>query len=207
MRERIFSGNLFLDNCQNLDKERKNAEKLMIQLNRSTVLNFKKKEKILNTIFQKKTNVYIEVPFHFSYGINISFGDNCYVNYNCNFIDDGKIIIGNNVLIGANVTIATVGHPINPNFREFMYTEPVTIEDNCWIGSGVIINSGNTIGKNTVIGSGSVVTKSIPENSVAYGNPCRVVREINTNDMKYYHREKIIDINELGEVKKINKST
>lgn len=102
-------------------------------------------------------------------------------------------------MFGPAVTIATVGHPINPNYREYMYADSVVIEDNCWIGAGVVICPGVTIGKNSVIGAGSVVTKNIPANSVAVGNPCRVLREINENDMKYYYKHREITKEDLKE--------
>lgn len=204
MRERIFNGQLFLDNCQNLDQERKQAKKRMKAFNDLDIDDVEAREEVKNAIFGKKNDVFIESPFYFSYGINIEVGQKCYINYNCNFIDDGKIIIGDYVMFGANVTIATVGHPINPNYRKFMYTKPVTIENNCWIGAGVVINPGVTIGENSVIGSGSVVTKSIPANSVAVGNPCRVLREINEQDRLFYQPGMPIIESELNEVEETN---
>lgn len=207
MRERIHSGQLFLDNCQNLDKERFLAKELMVRFNQLKPHEEETKELMKNHIFGKKVKVHIETPFHFTYGTNIEFGKNSYVNYSCNFIDDGKIKIGDHVLIGPNVTIVTVGHPINPDYRSFMYTEPVIIENNCWIGASVVINPGVTIGENSVIGSGSVVTKDIPANSVAVGNPCRVLREINESDLKNYRKGQAIHDSELQEVIKINQTT
>ena len=104
------------------------------------------------------------------------------------------------------VTIATVGHPINPEMRGYMYTDPVTIEDNCWIGAGVTICPGVTIGENSVIGAGSVVVHDIPANSVAAGNPCKVIREINDNDKKYYYKDRPITVEDLAEEMKIRKN-
>lgn len=207
MRERIFSGQLFLDNCQQLDTERNHARKLMAYLNHLSTSQDIEKRNLINEIVGKPTNVHIEPPFYFTYGTNISFGENCYLNYSCTLIDDGKINIGSNVMLGPNVTISSVGHPIHPSYREFMFTDEVIIEDNCWIGAGVIVNPGVTIGKNCVIGSGSVVTKSIPPNSVAYGNPCKVSREINEHDMNYYYKNNPINSDELRTVKEVNKTT
>lgn len=118
---------------------------------------------------------------------------------NCNFIDDGLIEIGDRVMFGPGVTIATVGHPINPQLREYMYTDPVKIGKNCWIGANVTICPGVTIGDNSVIGAGSVVLQDIPENSVAGGNPCRVLRPISEKDMKYYYKDREIDEKDLQE--------
>ena len=123
------------------------------------------------------------------YGNNIYFGNHCEVNMNCTFLDDNKIMIGNNALIAPNVQIYTAFHPTNAMERfgspkedgtfEFCKTQtaPVIIGDNVWIGGGAIIMPGVTIGNNVVIGAGSVVTKDIPDNTVAYGNPCRVMRD------------------------------
>lgn len=134
-------------------------------------------------------NVWIEKPFFCDYGKNISIGKNTFINFNCVFLDTNKIVIGENVLIAPSVQIYTATHPlkaverINSNHKanEAPYrtlTKPVTIDDNVWIGGNAIILPGISIGKNSVIGAGSVVTKSIPENSLAMGNPCRVIEEI-----------------------------
>lgn len=137
-------------------------------------------------------NVNIDTPFYCDYGKHISVGSNVIININCTFVDCNKIEIGNNVLIASNVQIYTATHSTNVNERLVedwdsnskspyfrTYALPVKIEDNVWIGGGVIILPGVTIGKNTVIGAGSIVSKSIPENCVAVGNPCRVIRKIN----------------------------
>ena len=127
------------------------------------------------------------------------------MNVNCNFVDDGMITVGKNVLFGPAVTIATVGHPLRPDMREYMYTDPVTICDNVWIGENVTICPGVTIGENSVIGAGSVVVKDIPANVVAVGNPCRVLREIGEKDMEYYYRDRKIDPEDLKEEAKLRK--
>ena len=109
-------------------------------------------------------------------------------------------------MFGPAVTIATVGHPINPKMREYMYTDPVTIGNDCWIGGNVTICPGVTIGDNTVIGTGSVVTKDIPANCVAAGNPCRVIREINESDEKYYYKDRPILAEDLAEEAELRKN-
>lgn len=131
---------------------------------------------------------YIELPFHASYGgHHVHFGDGIYANFNLTLIDDGHIYVGDKVLFGPNVTVATAAHPIDPVLREkhLQYNRDVHIGENCWIGAGVSILPGVTIGKNSVIGAGSVVTKDIPENVVAAGSPCRVLREISEQDRAY----------------------
>ncbi len=199
MRERISSGKLFTDYVEGLPEDRTNAKRRMIAFNATSPDTLEERFRLMKEIFGRDTKSWIEPPFYFCYGTNIELGDGCYINFNCNFVDDGKIIIGNKVMFGPGVTIATVGHPINPNYREYMYCDAVKIEDNCWIGAGSIITPGVTIGANSVIGAGSVVTKDIPANSVAVGNPCRVLREINEDDMKYYYKGREITQADLDE--------
>ena len=130
-------------------------------------------------------NNYIELPFHANWGGRHShWGSNIYANFNLTLVDDGHIYIGDRVLFGPNVTVATASHPIDPELRSkaLQYNRDVYIGENVWIGAGAVILPGVRIGKNSVIGAGSVVTKDIPENVVAVGNPCRVLREIREND-------------------------
>lgn len=199
MRERINSGKLFTDYCEGLPEDRTNAKRKMVALNATGPDDLETRFKLIGEIFSGKARVWIEPPIYFCYGKSIEIGDGCYINFNCNFVDDGKITIGDHVMFGPSVTIATVGHPINPNYREYMYTDPVRIEDNCWIGAGTIICPGVTIGKNSVIGAGSVVIKDIPANSVAVGNPCSVLRTIDEHDMKYYYKDREITQKDLDE--------
>ncbi|HPJ66097.1 MAG TPA: sugar O-acetyltransferase [Flexilinea sp.] len=196
MRERINSGKLFSDNCEGLPEDRENAKRKMIALNATGPDDLETRFRLIKEIFGGKADFWIEPPIYFCYGKNINIGEGCYINFNCNFVDDGKITIGNHVMFGPAVIVATVSHPINPNFREYMYADPVTIEDNCWIGAGTIICPGVTIGENSVIGAGSVVTKDIPSNSVAVGNPCKVLRTIDENDMKYYGKNREISLDD-----------
>ncbi len=188
MRERIKQGKLFTDMCEGLPKERQKAKKLQRKFNDSDTA--AARMAIMAQIFGKPTFAWIESPFYFCYGKHIHMGKECYLNVNCNFIDDGDIYIGNKVMFGAAVTIATVGHPIKPDMRKYMYADPVHIGDNCWIGSNAVICPGVTIGENTVIGAGSVVTKDIPANVIAVGNPCRVIREISEQDEIYYYKDR-----------------
>lgn len=131
-------------------------------------------------------NVFIEPPFHCDYGVNISFGKNFYANFNCVILDCAKVNIGDNTLFGPGTQIYAASHPLDPTMRlnHIEISKPVTIGDNVWIGGGTIVLPGVTIGKNTVIGAGSVVTKDIPDNVVAVGNPCQVIR---TLDPEYLH--------------------
>lgn len=197
MRERIANGKLFTDYCEGLPEDRMAAKKRMKALNEMEPDAIVERMKLLEEIFGKPVQAWIEPPFYFCYGRNTTIGDGCYINFNCNFVDDGKIIIGEKVMFGPAVTIATVGHPIHPEYREYMYADPVNIGDNCWIGANVTICPGVTIGANSVIGAGSVVIKDIPANSLAVGNPCRVLREINTEDLQYYYKKREITAEDL----------
>lgn len=170
-----------------------NARDLTRKYNSTHSTDSNKRNRILSDLFGEiGSNVNIDTPFYCDYGKHTFIGDNVIININCTFVDCNKIEIGNNVLIASNVQIYTATHSPDvserlvenwtpesklPYFRT--YAKPVKIEDNVWIGGGVIILPGVKIGKNSVIGAGSIVTKSIPENSVAVGNPCRVIREIN----------------------------
>ena len=206
MRERISNGKLFTDYCEGLPEDRLNAKKRMKKLNDLAPEQFEERAKLLNEIFQAETQAWVEPPFYFCYGYNITLGKGTYINVNCNFIDDGKIIIGEKVMFGPAVTIATVGHPIKPDMREYMYTAPVRIEDNVWIGGNVTICAGVTIGENSVIGAGSVVIHDIPANCVAAGNPCKVIREINEHDAEFYFRDRRIDAEDLAEEARLRNS-
>ena len=203
MRERILQGKLFTDECEGLPEERAAAKKRMKAFNESGPEETEKRKAHLDDIFGAETEAWIEPPFYFCYGRHIRLGTGTYINMNCNFIDDGQIRIGKGVLFGAAVTIATVGHPVNPRMRGYMYTAPVTIGDNCWIGANVVICPGVTIGENTVIGAGSVVTRDIPENVVAAGNPCRVLRPIGERDEIYYYKDRKIEAQDLEEERRL----
>ena len=172
------------------------ARRLTKQYNQTKFEDTIQKDNILSELFAKiGNNLKIDVPFYCDYGQHISIGNNVIININCTFVDCNKITIGNNVLIASNVQIYTATHPVNISDRLLdnwsynnphaffnTYALPVTIEDNVWIGGGVIILPGVTIGKNSVIGAGSVVNKSIPPNSLAVGNPCKVIRKINNKN-------------------------
>ena len=199
MRERIASGKLFTDYCEGLPEDRVNGKKRMIAFNQTLPEDEAGRAVAMRELFGKETSAWIEPPFYCCYGYNITIGEDSYVNFNCNFVDDGKITVGKKVMFGPAVTIVTVGHPINPDMREYMYAKPVSISDNCWIGANVTICPGVSIGENTVIGAGSVVIHDIPANRVAVGNPCKVIREIGEHDKIYYDKDKEITAADLEE--------
>ena len=143
---------------------------------------------------------YIEPPLHANWGgKNVFFGDRVYANFGLTLVDDGRIYVGDAVLFGPNVVVATANHPIEPRTREkaLQYNKDVHIGNNVWIGAGTVIVPGITIGDNSVIGAGSVVTKDIPENVVAVGNPCRVLRAIGEHDREYFYKDEKIDWDEV----------
>jgi len=203
MRERMMAGKLFTDMCEGLQEEQQRGKLLMKQFNDSRPDEPKKRAALMNEMFGKPCDAWIEPPFYYCYGTHITLGKGTYINMNCNFIDDGLITVGEGTLFGPAVTIATVGHPINPTMREYMYCDHVNIGNNCWIGANSVICPGVTIGDNAVIGAGSVVTKDIPENCVAAGNPCRVIREIGEQDQRYYYRDRVIDPEDLAEERRL----
>lgn len=128
-------------------------------------------------------DIFIEPPFHCDYGVNISFGKNFYANFDCIILDCARVSIGDNTLFGPGTHVYSASHPLDPTLRQNHreIAKPVTIGDNVWVGGGAIILPGVTIGQNTVIGAGSVVTKSLPENVVAVGNPCHVIKILDSD--------------------------
>ncbi len=191
-REKMLAGQLYDCGDPELLAQWHKAKDLVKAYNSLPSEDAVQKDRILEELLGKKgKNLWITAPFFADYGNNIYFGNNCEVNMNCTFLDDNAIRIGDNALIAPNVQIYTAFHPTNVRERfgepkedgSFMFcktqTAPVTIGDNVWIGGGAIIMPGVTIGNNVVIGAGSVVTKDIPDNTVAYGNPCLVMRENN----------------------------
>ena len=146
-------------------------------------------------------NLWIEAPFHCDYGYNIEVGENFFANYNLTILDVARVRIGKNAQIAPNVSIYTAGHPIHPDSRNsgYEYGFEVIIGDNVWIGGSSVINPGVTIGSNVVIGSGSVVTKDLPDNVIAAGNPCRVLRAITEEDRKFYYKDREFDVEDYQE--------
>ncbi len=146
-------------------------------------------------------NCWLEPPFYANWGgRHVHLGEGVYANFGLTCVDDTHIYIGDHTMLGPNCTLATANHPILPQLREqaYQYNLPIRIGRNCWLGAGVIVVPGVSIGDNTVIGAGSVVTRDIPANVVAVGNPCRVLRPIGEHDREYYYRDRKIDWDSLG---------
>lgn len=179
-----------------LNEQQKYQDRLW-EFNQLKPSQIQEKEKYMKEVFAEcGENCYIELPFHANWGgHNVHFKNNIYANSNLTLVDDGHIYVGDNVMFGPNVVIATANHPLDPSLRKngYQYNKDVIIEENVWIGAGVIVVPGVKIGKNSVIGAGSVVTKDIPSNVVAVGNPCKVLKQIGEHDKKYFYKAEVID--------------
>ena len=192
----LHSGELYLPNEPQLMKQQLLCLEKLYEFNETRPSELKKREQMLKEMFAEiGEGCYIEPPFHSNWGgRHVHFGKNVYANFNLTLVDDTHIYVGDYTMFGPNVTVATAGHPINPELREkgYQYNAPVKIGNNCWIGAGAIIVPGVTIGNNVVIGAGSVVNKDIPSNVVAVGNPCKVLREVNDRDKEFYFKDRRI---------------
>lgn len=198
-KERMLAGLPYKAWLDGLAEERLENKKKIFRYNNLEPGNDKEKDRLIKEILGKTGDyINIETPFHCDYGYNIEIGENFFANYNFTVLDVGKVKIGANVQIAPNVSIYTAGHPIHPDSRNsgYEYGIGITIGDNVWIGGSVCIMPGVTIGNNAVIGAGSVVTKNIPDNALAVGNPCRVIRMITEEDRDYYYRDKKFDVDD-----------
>lgn len=196
-KERMLAGLPYKAWMDGLPKERMKNQKKLYKFNHNRPNKRRKMDKLIRDILGKAgVGVQIMSPFYCDYGKNIEVGDYFFANYNCIILDVAKVIIGNHVLFGPNVSLYTAGHPLHPDPRNagYEYGIGITIGENVWIGGNVVINPGVHIGNNVVIGSGSVVTKDIPDNVIAVGNPCKVVREITQEDRKYYYKDLEFDV-------------
>lgn len=195
--KKMDTGEMYLPGDEEILQYQQKCLDKLYDFNNTRPTEMDKREKMLKEMFAEiGEDCYIEPPFHSNFGgAHCHFGKKIYANFNLTCVDDTQIYVGDYTMIGPNVTIATAGHPILPELREkaYQYNAPVTIGRNCWLGAGVIVLPGITIGDNVVIGAGSVVTKDIPSNVVAVGDPCHVLREVNENDRKYYFKDKKID--------------
>ncbi len=190
-KEKMISGKPYKAFGDELLAERQYAKEMIFDFNSLRPNQIDERNEILKRLLGKtKDKYFIEPPFRCDYGYNIEIGENFYSNYNLIILDCAAVKIGDNVLIGPNVSIYTAGHPLHYEIRnqEYEYAFPVIIGDNVWIGGNVVINPGVSIGENSVIGSGSVVTKDIPNNVIAIGNPCKVLRVITDDDKDYYFK-------------------
>ena len=202
-RERIHSGSLYQPNDPSIMLEQLGYLDLMDEYNRIPRRMQKEREEMLPKLFAEVgQNCYIESPFFANWGgHHVHLGSNVYANAGLKLVDDTHIYIGDCTMLGPNVVIATAGHPIDPELRSrgLQYNMPVRIGRNCWLGAGVIVMPGVTIGDDTVIGAGSVVTKDIPSGVVAVGNPCRVLRKVGEKDREFYFRDRKVDWSQFAD--------
>lgn len=186
-------------------EEQKVCRKILQELNFADRSDFDKLSAIVKELLGESEDAFINPPFYCDYGSHIKVGRNFFANYNCSIIDVAPVTIGDNCQLAPNVAIYTAGHPLHPVSRNSMYEYgiEVTIGDNVWIGGNTVILPGVHIGSNTVIGAGSVVTKDIPDWSLAAGNPCRVIRKITEEDKKYYYKDREFDEEAWEEIQKL----
>ena len=180
-KEKMIDGEPYLAGDPILVKERRRAKNLLHRLNVIEYRITKKAREIIQELIPNAgTNLYIEPPFFCDYGYNICCGDNVYFNVNCVVLDGAKVTIGSNVFFAPNVQIYTANHPLEAELRKTLENAlPISIGDDCWIGGNSVICPGVNIGNGCVIGAGAVVTKDIPDNSLAVGNPAKVIRKLN----------------------------
>lgn len=201
IKEKMHNCKLYFPSDEEIMKEQLGYVNKLYDFNLTRPTELGKREKMLKEMFAEiGEGCYIEPPLHSNWGgHHVHFGKCVYANFNLTLVDDTHIYVGDYTLFGPNVTIATAGHPLTPELRQkgYQYNAPVHIGKNCWIGAGVIILPGITIGDNVVIGAGSIVTKNLPDNVLAVGNPCKILREINEHDKEYYFKNNKIDYNDL----------
>lgn len=201
MKEKLHTGEIYYPSGDEIMTEQLACLDKLYDFNLTRPTELDKRAKMLKEMFAEiGDDCYIEPPLRSNWGgHHVHFGNGVYANFNLTLVDDTHIYVGDYTMIGPNVTIATAGHPILPELREkaYQFNQPVHIGRNCWLGAGVVVLPGVTIGDSSVIGAGSIVTKDIPANVVAVGNPCRVMREISEYDREYYFRDKKINWDDI----------
>lgn len=192
----MLTGKAYKAFDQQLVEERLYAKEALFNFNNLRPSAVEERHAIARQLLgQTGEQLYIEPPFRCDYGYNIRLGNYFYANYNFIVLDCAAVTIGDHAFIGPNVSLFAAGHPIHQELRnqEYEYAFPITIGNSVWIGGNVVVNAGITIGDNVVIGSGSVVTKDIPSNVLAAGNPCKVIRELTEEDKLYYYKKMKIE--------------
>lgn len=196
-QEKMHQTALYLPNAPAIVEEQTRCLEKLYDYNQTRPGEGEKRAALLKEMFAEiGEGCYIEPPLHANFGGKfVHFGKNVYANFNLTLVDDTHIYVGDYTMFGPNVTVATAGHPILPQLRAqgYQYNAAVHIGKNCWIGAGAVLLPGVTIGDNVVVGAGSVVTRDLPDNVVAVGNPCRVLRPISDNDREYYFKQHPID--------------
>lgn len=195
--QRLHTGELYLPSDPELEREQTACMEKLYDYNQTRPHESQKRQQLLQDMFAEiGPNCYVEPPLRSNFGGNhVHFGKNVYANFNLTLVDDTHIYVGDYTMIGPNVTLASAGHPIWPTLRQknYQYNAPVHIGKNCWLGAGVIVLPGVSVGKNVVIGAGSIVTKDLPDNVVAVGNPAHILRKIDEHDRKFFFKNRPID--------------
>ena len=198
IKSRMHEGKIYFGNDERLMEEQLQYLDRLYDFNQTRPTELKKREEMLKEMFAEiGEGCYIEPPLYANWGgKHVHFGSYVYANFCLSLVDDSHIYVGDHVMFAPRVTVAAGTHPIHPGLRskQAQYNMPVHIGTNVWIGANSVILPGVSIGDNSVIGAGSVVTKDIPANVVAVGNPCKVLREIGERDLEYYHRNLLIDL-------------
>lgn len=192
-KENMLAQKLYMAGVGELATDNKKSRRLTRLFNNTTEEQQEYRIELLQQLFESVgEKVFIEPPFRCDYGCHITVGNNFYANFDCIIIDVAKVDIGNNVFFGPRVGVYTAGHPIDPDVRNTLleFGKEIKIGNNVWVGGNTVINPGVTIGNNVVIGSGSIVTKDIPDNVIAVGNPCKVLRAITAEDKQYWEQQK-----------------
>ncbi len=196
--DQLHTGELYLPMDPSILEEQLACLDRLYTFNQTRPTELERRQALLREMFAEVgENCYIEPPLHTNFGgRHVHFGRQVYANFNLTLVDDTHIYVGDCTMFGPNVVVATAGHPILPELREqgYQFNMPVHIGRNCWLGAGVIVLPGVTIGDNVVVGAGSVVTKDLPDNVVAVGNPCRVLREVGERDRQFYYRDRRIQL-------------
>lgn len=194
MKEKMHTGELYLPGDEEIMSEQLKCLDRLYNFNHTRPTEMDKREKLMKEMFAEiGEGCYIEPPFYANFGgKHVHLGKNIYFNFGTTMVDDTHIYVGDYTMFGPNVTVATAEHPILPEPRQqgYQYNMAVHIGKNCWLGAGVIILPGITIGDNVVIGAGSIVTKNLPDNVIAVGNPCKILREVNEHDREYYFKNR-----------------
>ncbi len=201
MKDKMHTGELYLPGDEEIIRDQLKRLDRLYDFNQTRPSEMNRRMELMKEMFAEVgEGCYIEPPFYSNMGGgNVHLGKYVYCNFGVTMVDDTHVYVGDYTMFGPNVTVATAGHPLLPELREkmYQYNMPVHIGRNCWIGAGVLIVPGITIGDNVVVGAGSVVTKDLPSNVIAVGNPCRVLREINEHDREYYYKDRKIDWSEI----------
>ena len=195
--ERMIAGLIYDPGEETIAQDQLEIQDKLWEFNQLKPSQLEEKEKYMKENFAEcGEGCFIELPLHANWGgKHVHMGSYVYANTNLTLVDDGHIYIGDKVMFGPNVVVATANHPINAELRGrgLQYNKDVYIGENTWIGAGVVIVPGIKIGKNVIIGAGSIVTKDIPDNVVAVGNPCKVIREVGEHDREYFYKNEKID--------------